>query len=188
MFPYIIHQVLSAPNHSTTLIREFKRNAKMQELGAGSFGAVYGSAYSDKVTKITYGNDWGYLAFLEEIRPHSNTNPWLPSIYSLDVYMDQNGETAIVVKMERLDRRWTSFGEADPGYESLRKIAHEIRSHSYGIDTSQWISNNPELTTALTLIDNAKKRSNCSKDLHGGNIMVRGQNQLVITDPLGFPD
>ena len=188
MFPYTIHEVLSAPAHSKTLSRDFKRNRGMREFGAGAFGAVYGSEYSDTVTKVTYTNDWGYLAFLEEIRPYSGTNPWLPRIYSVDVYMDQNGDTAIVVKMERLDRRWTAFGAADPGYEAPRETAHQIRSHSYGHETSEWITNNPELTQALELIDRAQKKSSCSKDLHGGNIMMRGENQVVITDPLGFPD
>lgn len=188
MFPYTIHEVVSAPDHSRTLSREFKRTPQMRELGAGAFGAVYGSEYSDTVTKVTYGDDWGYLAFLEEIRPHSGTNPWLPRIYCVDVYMDQNGETAIVVKMERLDRRWTAFGEADPGYEKPRETAREIRGHSYGTEISEWITNNPELSQALELIDRAQKKSSCSKDLHGGNIMMRGQNQVVITDPLGFAD
>jgi hypothetical protein len=128
------------------------------------------------------------MAFLEEINRYDQPNPWLPRIFSVDVYMDNHAKTSTVVKMERLESKWQAFGDAKPGYESLFAKTQEIRSHACKYEQYDWITNNSRLVQALDLIERAQKRSRCNKDLHGNNMMMRGQHQIVITDPLGFPE
>lgn len=187
MFQLAIHSVPNAGAVSLKREEELTTSGGMSTLGRGCFAAVYGSDRHDWVTKVTFGDDWGYVSFLEELS-RVDANPWLPVIYAADVYMDDAGKTCSVVRMERLRREWNAWGEASPGFEQFVEIMREIRSQAYGFDKFQWILDNRELMAALDLIDRAHKASRCMKDMHAGNIMMRGRNQLVITDPLGYPE
>jgi hypothetical protein len=179
-------QLHSGETNSKSVMDKLKAQGQ-QRLGAGAFGSVWGAEGTDFVTKVTFGNDWGYLRYLEMVQtaPH---NPFFPRIHHVDVYMDRDGDTVLVIKMERLDKRWDSWGGAfDEAYEPFREMAREIRQHSYGIESHDWIDDNADLKQALDLIQQAHLSTGCAKDLHGGNFMMRG-HQLVITDPLGYPD
>lgn len=177
-------QLHAGETNSQTITEQLKAQ-RQRELGAGCFGSVWGAEGTDYVTKVTFGNDWGYLRYLEMIQTAGH-NPYLPRIHHVDVYMDSEGETIMVIKMERLDNRWNCWGEAyDADFECYRVQAKEIKRQAYGIETYEWIEEDADLQQALDLIHRAHLSSQCSKDLHDGNFMMRG-HQLVITDPLGF--
>jgi hypothetical protein len=179
-------QLHAGETNSQTIMDQLKAQHQKQ-LGAGCFGSVWGAEGTDYVTKVTFGNDWGYLRYLEMIQTAPN-NPYFPRIHHVDVYLDSEGETIMVIKLERLDHRWESWGTAfNDDYEQYRVQAREINRHARGIETYDWIEDNADLHQALGLIQRAHKSSQCSLDLHGGNFMMRG-HQLVITDPLGFQE
>jgi hypothetical protein len=181
-------QLHAANGTDSYQIREQLKAQGQKELGNGCFGSVWGSEGTDYVTKVTFGNDWGYLRYLEMIQaaPH---NPYFPRIHHVDVYLDAEGDTMMVIKMERLDCRWGAWGGSDDDhYEQYRNQAAEIKNQSYGCEEYAWIREDADLQQALDLIEQAHKSIGCSKDLHAGNFMMRGRYQLVITDPLGFPE
>lgn len=186
MFTITRHHVVNVQEICQEFHVKFQKQPTMELLGTGCFSDAWICRLTNKAIKITSENDWGYLAYLEEISQQPIQNPWVPAIDSVDVYRDNSKNIAIITKMELLTRRWDSWGKSDAGYESYRQMSQDIREHSDGNEKHEWITNNSDLVSALSLIDRAQKRSKTLKDLHAGNFMMRGPDQLVIIDPLSY--
>jgi hypothetical protein len=168
----------------------------LEKLGNGCFATAYASG-KDQVIKVSVGNDWGYMSFLEAMQQMPAQNPWFPRIHWVRVFMDESGlsdNNRIVTCLERLDRPWESSGFVDkftdPNaalWTEYVTICKEIEAHMDRPATRQqdWIMNNAELMDALKVVKRAMKMSDRGTDMHCGNFMVRGR-QLVITDPIGY--
>lgn len=168
----------------------------LTKLGNGCFATAYASG-RDQVIKVSVGNDWGYMSFLEAMSRMKSHNPWLPRIHWVRVFMGRSGrdsDSRIVTCLERLERPWDSSGDVEdlsqknaPLWQVYATMCKEIEGHVDRPETRQqdWIKRNPQLREALAVIHVAMASSGRGTDLHCGNFMVRGR-QLVITDPIGF--
>lgn len=181
MFDIAIHEVRDAGYQSDLLMSQ----QSGAQLGRGCFASVYASQHN-RVFRITHNlSDWGYLTYLEHVQQSGGRNPWLPVIYGVDVWMDDQNQMCMRVEMERLSRPWDEWGNCADEWKPWVQIVREIDDYtSYG-KHFDWIVNNRELMQAIELVDQARKRSGHGVDLHVGNIMMRDR-QLVLTDPLGY--
>jgi hypothetical protein len=182
MFDINIHAVGDATQQSVLLLNQQTGT----QLGRGCFASVYASA-QDRVFRITHSlNDWGYLTYLEHVQQSGGHNPWLPVIYGVDVWMDDQYQMCMRVEMERLTRPWDEWGVCTDEWKPFVTIAQEIGLHVEVRKNYDWITGNRQLMDAIGLIWNAQQRSDHTIDLHVGNMMLRGR-QIVLTDPLGYP-
>lgn len=167
----------------------------LQKLGKGCFATVYASDHN-QVIKISEGQDWGYISFLEAMSQQRTHNPWLPRIQWAKVFMSNTGkeqDNRVVTCLEHLERPWKDCGTIDDEHDSSAEYwqkcvvqCKEIESHmSSGRNQKDWINQNQELSAALQVVRQAMRACGRNVDMHCGNFMLRGR-QLVITDPIGF--
>lgn len=185
MFDIHMHQVRDAGTHSRQIRdRMNSGDSGLRQLGSGCFGTAYEYKEGAKrqIIKVTHGNDWGYLAYLERIQKISGRNPWVPNIYMVEFYMDRDGDSCYVVRMEQME---SMQRQAQSSIWTTKQ--EQIRDYIMGRDYEKWITEDRQLMQVVDLVREAKHRSKCSYDLHHGNMMVRAKKQLVITDPLGYP-
>lgn len=184
MFNIHVHKVPNSLVTSRAMRDEFANDRRYRKLGSGAFGSAWTRTDSKikQVIKMTHGNDWGYMAYLEMLSKVAAANPWLPRIDLVNVYMDRDGDTCMVAIMEHLETI-----EQLPDRDRFRTEIEEIGEYIRERNSANWIKRDPQLLRAAEVVRAAHRRSRCSYDLHTGNILVRNKTQLVITDPLGYP-
>lgn len=153
-------------------------------LGAGAFGTVYGCSDTNIVYKIGDTNlNTSYLSYVRELSRLKKPNKFLPKIYGCKIFK-YHRESHFVVAMERLHPGYgrAFFDAADKFEEILRYDETETNtSDLLGIQEIM-----PKtLIDAVKLVKRAYTRAeDADWDLHHGNFMMRGKNEIVITDPI----
>lgn len=156
-----------------------------KKLGSGSYGAVYGSKKSNIVYKIGDASDnEGYLAFIKQLARQKKLNPFLPKIYGVRFIKDRTGREYFVVAMERLQelpRRLQDATDFLRDYIQDRGSDELAGARILGVKLSVPAA----LKQAIKVAETARKSAKYADwDLHDGNFMVRGERQVVMTDPL----
>lgn len=162
--------------YNETSIADAGRRAGFEFINGGAFSQVFGSAaVPDKVLKITTSEIDGYHSFVEFVQKVGPTLPedqrrYLPVIYSSEVICGVR-----ITLMERL--------------VSARDALH----HEYGdrLKYEEWRALNgreyciehPGAAELRERMDNWRRGSDAAWDLHTGNVMMRADGQLVVTDP-----
>lgn len=162
---------------------------KLKKLGNGAFGTVFGTKSGKTVVKIGYLTDvWGdsvdgnvsYLRFIATAMKYP-TNPFFPKIKSVKLFKHKGGETYMVVEMERLN-------ELPSEHYNLASLMSQLAWDKRRAETYGMLGLSAKVVKALkevhTVIQTVRNRYHCSTDIHAGNVMIRGKNQLVVTDPV----
>lgn len=161
-------------------------------IGSGAFGVVYGVRGSDVVYKVCKTSTNGaYMSFVKQLSKQQQDNPFLPKIYGCAVFTSDariysEKDSYFVVVMERLnDQRPAGFYDAINTVEALCD-PYESRFKSNDLLPGIKTVVPRVLRQAVSLLKRAKRAAgnDASWDLHGGNFMIRGTNQLVVIDPL----
>lgn len=177
-------------------------------LGSGAFATTYlKSGRNPHVVKIGSMGD-AYIEYAKKVIQSKSKNPFLPKLYSLTLYK-AIGENLpeieynefYVVKMERLydleDKHENNIGRIVDMMEQLLEYNYSVdkwmKSNEYGSFSVPGVLEVKTVVNrkALTLLKDLRKivmkalRNGCGDwDIHDGNIMVRKNGQLVLTDPI----
>lgn len=181
-----------------------------RRLSSGAFATAYlKSGRKPMVIKIGRMGD-AYIEYAKKVILSKSTNPFLPKLYSLTLYKAQKGENYdeleyhefYVVEMERL---YELEEKHENNVGRIVDMMEQLVEYNYSVD--RWLKNNdigsfcvPGLLDikvnidkkALILLKDLRKvvmkalrAAGCGDwDIHDGNIMVRKNGQLVLTDPI----
>lgn len=146
---------------------------KQYELGSGLYGTVWARPEDNFVIKI-FVPDEGYSNYLQYMQ--SNTqNPYVPKMRGKPVKLP-NGFTLVrLEKLKRIDKdlyiQIRYFMKSNVDYDAdMRKQRKEFEDKY------------PQFLNFMDELRVFAKNRGLSTDLHGGNIMMRG-NLPVVTDP-----
>jgi hypothetical protein len=157
-------------------------------IGSGAFGVVYSERGSDVVYKVCEaGTNKPYMSFVKQLSKQKVDNPFLPKVYGCAVFTsDVKGDSYFIVVMERLNS-----DRPDGFYDAIGKVEELVDPHSRRTPNNDLLPGFKTvvpraLRSAVSLLKRAKRAAGkeAGWDLHGGNFMIRGQNQLVVIDPL----
>lgn len=147
-------------------------------LDSGAFAKVY--RCGNEILKI-FEDDKGYLAYLEGLSKLQEVNSYAPVINYVKVFTKGNKKVGLV-SMESLIGVDKIHGEK---YMRFKRTVHQISAYFDNGDTDYVIPE--ELVKLRNIIKDAKKSTRrTSYDIHIGNIMLRANNSLVVTDPLAY--
>lgn len=159
---------------------------KIEYLDSGAFATVYQHpTYHNVVVKV-FNSDKAYASYLQWCTKHQD-NPYVPQIADIKQVKNE----CIVVFLEKLKKstnqaRLVLCKQIVANCPALRgEISN--RGMAY-IDMLVWrdwkyIAKNTS-DTYLSQLARFLARTNHEIDLHGGNIMMRSNGQLVFTDPI----
>jgi hypothetical protein len=169
---------------------ESQEHGNYTEIGSGCYAEVYGMKKSPIVYKI--GNavtNVGYMAYIKELSKQTEHNPYLPKIHAVRIYDHSRHDKWFVVAMERLKpgHNYAFFDACS----TLRDLIEggiddeEIKGDLLKIkhifpDSLKRVVNVVRKAHSTAI----KKSYEVGWDLHDGNFMMRGNKQIVITDPL----
>lgn len=159
---------------------------RFRKIGSGCFGVVYGNKNSPIVYKMGYVEEnTPYLSYVTELSKIKKPNPFLPVIHGCRIY-NHGSNSHFVVAMERLhEGEGIEFRCAVDLISSMVEYDEIVTANEFD---KKWKICQNDLTTAQKIVKRAYNRASredsAGYDLHYGNCMVRGNDQLVITDPL----
>lgn len=181
-----------------------------RRLGSGAFAVAYlKSGRKPVVIKIGRMGD-AYIEYAKKVIQSKSKNPFLPKIHSLTLYKAERGDgycdneyhEFYVVEMEKL------YDLEDKHKDNVGRIVDMMEQLvEYNYSVNKWLKNNdygsfcvPGVIDVKVNIDKkalkllkdlrkivmkALRVSGCGDwDIHDGNIMVRKNGQLVLTDPI----
>ena len=182
-----------------------------RRLSSGAFATAYlKPGRKPIVIKVGSMGD-AYIEYAKKVIQSKSKNPFLPKLHSLTLYKgkrelcDVDGldyHEFYVVKMERLydlqDKHENNIGRICDMFEQIVEYNYSvdkwIKSNDYGsfcvpgvIDVKVNIDKQALklLKDLRRVVMKALRVSGCGDwDIHDGNIMVRKNGQLVLTDPI----
>jgi len=174
-------------NPAIALIKAQKGN--FRRIGSGCFGDVFGSDQSSIVYKTgLVEENQTYLDFIRRVANLKVHNPYFPKVFGIRIYKDideSDGDyDRFVVAMERLAhlKNLEHRRAVDIIDSLLCKYSggvSEFESSALGIKVVV-----PKvLERAASLLQRIQDDNRASFDIHDQNIMLRGNRQLVFTDP-----
>ena len=147
-------------------------------LDCGAFAQVY--RCGDEILKI-FEDDKGYLAYLEGLSKLRRVNSYAPVINYVKVFTSGKKKVGLV-SMEPLIGIDKIRGEK---YKEFKRTVHQISAY-FDNDSKNFVIPE-ELVKLSKIIKEAKKSTRrACYDIHIGNIMLRANNSLVVTDPLAY--
>lgn len=168
----------------------------IEYLGSGAFGQVYSTTKRNRVVKVGEMDDnHAYLSWIREVVNQNQRNPFLPRVYSV-TRINAPYASYFSIELEKLTAVEHSGYEYRSPYED---IVDYIDNYLHRETTNErslrkFIKTKKELKlfhSALDLIKVAREKfykmdenSECGFDIHTGNIMLRRNSQIVITDPI----
>jgi len=159
-----------------------------EKIAGGCYGDVYQHPlYHDKVVKITRG-DFAYNDFVKFALRNQDI-PFLPKIferYKFSYRDKYDTYKCSIVVLEKLQQ--AEFHEEDESNDDLLQaveqlLGSKIRSPSCVAGAVKLKSLKRDQKRFLNFLHKAIFKSRHALDLHGGNVMCRG-SELVIIDPL----
>jgi len=178
----------------------------MKYIGEGAFATVYGKPRGTSVIKIGSMGD-NYISYAKEVVKNKTPNPFLPKISKLTIVKTGNDcyrDDFYIVEMERLiplydyskrmykgniDDLMSLF--SDMLEEDVpARVAVKSRTMEIGLPgifkVNLAIKPNvvKHLSHLVRIINRSVRSSDGSTDIHSGNVMLRSNGQLVMTDPI----
>jgi len=144
------------------------------KLGGGIYSEVYAKGNSDRVIKVGRAGD-SWPDYIEWATINGYAGKFAPKVYSLkfhDLFYVAVMER-LVVTIDQLNAACHS-SNANPFYEQYR-AAKYWAGYAFGAPM--------EGCKDLMAFCNALGSSGYATDLHGGNMMIRYDGQIVVTDP-----
>jgi hypothetical protein len=151
------------------------RHLGYQRLGSGLYSNVFAKPHSDKAVKVGSIDSWpDYAKWLIE-KGYSGT--FGPKIYSLKFYED-----FYVASMERLV---DTVGGMQADYDHISNPPNDLWQMFRAL--RKWLGSyspdelpqNPDFQAFMRELD----EEGLAGDLHAGNVMIRKDGSLVVTDP-----
>src|SRR6266481_3438641 len=145
---------------------ENKLRAKgFNSIGRGLYANVFAKDNSDKVVKVARLDNWP--SYIKWATNHGYAGTFAPKVESLKFY-----DGFYVAVMERLVGTLNEF-------KGVTSIHHQLYS-----EITAW-RNNDTTSDATDLMEFATKLklAGLAGDWHYGNVMVRKDGQIVVTDP-----
>lgn len=161
--------------HSVQEFREFLENKGFKKLGSGLYSVVYAHPTNpDIAIKVGEPDPWpDYAVWATE---NGYAGKFAPLVHSLKSYKGNGHRDFYVAVMERL-------------VDTIRGVREEYADHNQSrlhnpFNVDGWElkrdDSRPDLQDFMHQMSNA----GYSGDLHDGNIMVRKDGEIVITDPV----
>lgn len=152
----------------------------------GRYASVFNNRHTGTVLKIgDADNNAGYLAYLKLARVHQD-NPFFPKVHWASIFNDGK-ERYFVVKLERLHEGNDFIVERKlhpPMWWMIHQFIQRcIIKEDYFQDKFMGIPVPKMLLDFLAIIKSAFRKNDFKWDIHEDNMMMRGDGQLVITDP-----
>lgn len=173
-------------------IQQFKKHHDLHEsIAYGSFAKVYADPRDHQIvykivdtparkykfkksgyTNEMYGRD-AYYFYIKKVIHSTTDNPYLPMVLDFIELEDDS----YVIAMEKLNDLSYTNEDHEPLYNEFSDIRMYIQNEEY--------QNGIEYINELIEYSNFAQQSTAGFfDLHGANFMVRGNSQLVLTDPV----
>ena len=187
-----------SPNQT---IRWLRKNG-FKQIGRGWFAVVFAKAGHNRVVKISTAQDDCWIAFAQYAQTKTN-NPHLPKIPWIKRYQgDRHGiaQEFFITIIERLDplNDQTIPRITDKGvlfgimlFANLDFSTVDSIEDAYNNQPGLSMANDPEIITKYrnhpfikTVQEINRLPGDCTSDLHSGNLMIRKDGTVVITDPL----
>lgn len=171
---------------------ESKEGGRQKEVGSGMYASVYQHPkYKTIVVKVS-DQGVGILRYLDFAMRHQD-NPYVPKIYGVRRFQKRGGPKYFIAFIERLNDydRMTNVQKAmilskHVGPNLVKEFGPvDFFDNVYQDDLVREVSkqrNKKKTVPYLMRVLSYLKRIG-GNDLHDGNIMVRGKDQLVFTDP-----
>jgi hypothetical protein len=134
-------------------LREIMTKYGFSLLGAGIYGAVFGKSGYPYVIKV-FRKDVAYMKWIQFALKHQD-NPYIPRIRGKVVRI---GSTFMAIRLEKLT-------ESSPNLDTSTLYDAADDGDEYALQVVDFLEQNNKLL-----------------DLHAGNVMMRG-NQMVVIDP-----
>ena len=159
-------------------LTDYLETQGFKHIGQGSFSEIYLKQGYPWMFKL-WSHDPAYLWWITWAAKHQD-NPNVPRVKGLPVKI---APETYVVRLEKLRGLVPREGNLSKGYDRLAYLVDRIESvDDLSKEDLQWIrSEYPGVYDILRVIQ--KAGSDFVVDLHGDNIMLRGQTP-VITDPV----
>ena len=154
---------------------------------SGTFADVYVNSSKPYVIKVSFAGDKAYLLYAQFAKENAKSNPLLPRIH--DIWHTEDMFLVVTEKLyECIDYEFVEMIEyAIETYQehtlspkdATGYILENIKQdYEFYVD---WFKKNYQHVFAIAQFVND---SDTSLDLHIGNVMMRGENEFVITDPV----
>lgn len=151
-----------------------------EHLGHGAFSTVYAKPGSDRVIKVTHRPDhWIDYCLWGEKNGYAGTLS--PKVYSYKMFT--KGERFSVSVVERMKKTCSRMGRKEDLYILDDLLGKYI--HSENTMCGLFLE---ELSPGLAAFGLKLKENFGGLDLHGGNIMVRENGTVCVTDPITYMD
>ena len=155
------------------------RKAGFKQIGSGAYSKVLAHPQvTDLVVKVVL-NDPAYLEWAKVSLQHQG-NPWFPRIHSMSVHRESKWDTYGVVVLEKLK----PFNGGNGGVESNRvaTLIEDLSWNNRAKVAEKYFKLDPDLLECVKVLSKLGRKY--SGDYHGGNCMLRGGVQVVVTDPV----
>ncbi|SRR5258706_488059 len=136
-------------------------------IGKGLYANVFAKPNSDHVVKVAGFDNWP--TYIKWATKNGYAGKFAPKVKSLKFY-----DNFYVASMERLVGTLNEF-------ESFSSIHHALY---WDITRRHWNDETPSEATDLIAFVSELKYAGLANDWHKGNVMVRKDGQIVVTDPL----
>jgi len=140
-----------------------------EDIGKGLYANVFAKPNSDKVVKVARLDSWP--TYIKWATAKGYAGKFAPKVYNLKFHDD-----FYVATMERLVGTIHDFNEFD-----------SIHNELYMEITSWYVDESTSEATDLIEFAIKLKAAKLTGDWHFGNVMVRKDGQIVITDPSARP-
>lgn len=151
----------------------------------GRYASVYHNRHSGTVLKIGDAqNNAGYLAYLRLARANQD-NPFFPIVHYVSLFLTEE-ESYFVVKLEKLyeGRAYLKKRLHMPGWWRVSQFIQScVLKQGYVLDNFMGQQTPKSLMDYMVLLKTTFRANDFKWDIHEGNMMMRENGQLVITDP-----
>src|SRR6266446_4560025 len=137
-----------------------------EDIGKGLYANVFAKPNSDKVIKVAALDSWP--TYIKWAIQKGYAGKFSPKVYNLKFYDD-----FYVATMERLVGTMHDFNRSS-----------SIHNELYNEITSWYVDENTSEATDLIEFVTKLKAAKLVGDWHYGNVMVRKDGQIVVTDPI----
>lgn len=141
-------------------------------LGTGNYGTVYEHPGYNYIIKV-FMRDTAYLTWVNYCMQHQD-NPYLPKFRGRVIKITDIFYAIRVEKLQYVLHRTNTKQVLDSWVYTLAKLKGEVVPEG-----KEYLSTDGQLNQVLDFILQHPKL----KDIHAGNVMTRGNSQLVIIDP-----
>ncbi len=171
---------------------ESKEGGKQKEVGSGAYASVYQHPkYKTIVVKVSE-QGVAILRYLDFAMKHPD-NPYVPKVYGVRRFQKRGGSKYFIAFIERL-KDYDKMTNVQKAMILSKHVGPDLVNEYGPIDFFDNVYSN-ELMQYVSKMKREKKTAQHllqvlsylkrigGRDLHDGNIMVRGKDQLVFTDP-----